>query len=125
MGLRVGPRPHHLSDFCLGHLVLPKGDIVDKETSAELVSDASCDEGPPCDTENHIERDCQGTYSAELIVAAEMVDCGASNCHRGEEQAERNVSRVLLLLLRQEILVGLMLQLGALGHSTFTDHFSK
>ena len=43
MRLRVGPRPHHLSDLILGHLVLPQGDIVDKEASAELVSDASGD----------------------------------------------------------------------------------
>ena len=57
MRLRVGPRPHHLSDFILGHLVLPQGDIVDKEASAELVSDAGGNKGPPCDTENHIERD--------------------------------------------------------------------
>ena len=77
--LRHWPRAHDLLDFVSGHFVLPEGHVVDEYTSAELVRNDKSESGPPCDTENHIERDAQSLHAAELVVTTEMVDAGGAD----------------------------------------------
>ena len=103
--------------------MLPQGDIVDKEPSAELVCDCEGDQRSPGDSEDHIEGDGEGTHPPELIVPAEVVDGRAADGERVEDDAERDVSCVLLFLLREEILVGFVLEFSALSHCLFPNHF--
>ena len=121
--LRIGPCSHHLPNFKLCHLVLPECDIVDEETSAELVCDSSSDKRSPCNAKDHIEGDTKSSYSTELVMSAQVIDSGAADCQTIEKEAEGNVSCILLLLLREHILVWLVLELSADCHCLFPDHF--
>ena len=120
--LGVGPHPHHLPHFVVRHFVLAKGNVVDEESSTELIGDGHRDQGPPSETEHHIERDAESTDTAELVVPAQVVDASSADSEPVEGHAEGDVARPLFLLLREQELVRLVLELGTLVHRSFS-HF--
>ena len=81
MWFRIGPSAHDLLHFVLGHRVLPQSDIVTEKASAELVSDEHSQDRSPCDTEDHVEGNAQGSSSAHLVMSAEVVESGSSGSH--------------------------------------------
>ena len=58
-------------------------------------------------------------------MSAEVVDGGAADGERVEDDAEGNVPRVLLFLLGEQVFVGLVLELSTLSHCLFPNHFFK
>ena len=99
MRLGVGPGTHDFFYLVLGHLVLPKSNVVHKETSAELIGNSSSESTSPCDTEHHIERDAKCAHSTKLVMSTQVIDGHATDGKTVEGEAEGNVSRILLLLL--------------------------
>ena len=123
--LRARPRSHDLLYLVLSHLVLSQRNIVAEQSSAELVSDHNCNCRPPRHSKDHIKRDAQSPDSSKLVVPAQVVEGSGTNCQAVEGHAKGNVARVLLLRLGQQVLVGLVLKLGPLGHCTPSYHFNK
>ena len=118
-GLRVGPGAHDLFDFVFGHIVLSESHVVAEDAARELIGHQGSQASPPCHTEYHVERNAQGSDSAELVVTTQVVDANTANSSTIECKSKGEVASELFLLLGEQELVWLVLQLSALCHCTF------
>ena len=97
MWLSIWPCSHDFSDFILCHLVLAEAMVIDKHSSADLVSNCGGKEYSPRNAEDDVEGDAHGLNSTELLMSAQEVNCSTSSGDAVECESERQISCVLLL----------------------------